>query len=917
MAIEGNVNLPTSGSECTEGVASQHFHDHLFMPPKPAFTRQEEWQKTLHAVNSALAKVIALEDQCREKVDSMLSVISSDNVEFKNLMTSTYNEFANTVKNEVNSFESLIVNAYELFKATMNNDFNDYVDAFVEFKKTTNSIVNDFEDTVNLKIQEINTYFRDNFGATIRQELRNLKATGEMAEIIDKHLLDHLAKTSDLAELATKSELEIERQRINNITTLPNGSTSGDAELADIRVGADGVNHPSAGESVRTQFNKVNAKVDTVEESNPFKYTIFDNRAYYKGGAIKWFENGSYDSAEVCDFSAYLAAEDEMINQNYGIAGHLKHPIPLDSDVTNHFFIVESSDVVSGTILLTSDPNWGTGTSWGADVEISKGLNVINVSTLNHNVTTATEFKYVVFRFNKSTIPEAFSIRMVSNSALLGHLYEKSERTLVKDLTYSDLIRYTREISYTYNVENNRVYMDVPEQIVRAGNWSYSLLSVKLGKYKDCKNKLFVISNPVGEIRYFCIGKTYSAWMGKTIPTSECPIVKRVSDFESVFTDDDNVYISICLNYDNQNGTSDMLIKGVRVSACIDIYNLDANNPLCEFILTGADKFVKKYELVEEGFVTKEELGLDGYSKKEEQCIVCWGDSLTAGGGWTQVVAERSGFPVFNAGTGGENSATIMARQGGDVMVVNNFTIPADKTPVVIATRSGGSFKTELGSSVAPLLQGGSSHVNPVRIGDVEGDLTWTGNSYSDQNGVWTFTRSTEGEAINITRPTAIRTAYDRNHNNPYLMIIFMGTNDGNPHPNPSELLRKHKMMINHANAKHVIILGISRGTEEGLAEYERLFTQEFGRYFIPLRKYLATPIYDEDGEVISCYGLADQNLAAGSATYNGVTYNAIDEIKVGSVPHQILADDVHYTQGTKDVIGSLIYKRCKELGIF
>ena len=92
---------------------------------------------------------------------------------------------------------------------------------------------------------------------------------------------------------------------------------------------------------------------------------------------------------------------------------------------------------------------------------------------------------------------------------------------------------------------------------------------------------------------------------------------------------------------------------------------------------------------------------------------------------------------------------------------------------------------------------------------------------------------------------------------------------------------------------------------------------KEFGRYFISLREYLAHPIKNSSGEIISCYGLADQGLEPGSKEYNGTTYVALDEIATGTVPHQILADSVHYTLGTKTVIGNMLYKRCKELNIF
>ena len=96
---------------------------------------------------------------------------------------------------------------------------------------------------------------------------------------------------STISGKADKTEVEVERKRIDNLIALPGGATTNDARLEDIKIGADGIIYDSPGNAVRKIGADLNQNIIPLQ--NEFENGNFKNTGgwYGKTASVSVSEN--------------------------------------------------------------------------------------------------------------------------------------------------------------------------------------------------------------------------------------------------------------------------------------------------------------------------------------------------------------------------------------------------------------------------------------------------------------------------------------------------------------------------------------------------------------------------------------------------------------------------------------------------
>lgn len=412
-----------------------------FPPPrKPMFTVQEEFIETRHRVNETLARVLNLQKHIETTLNSLSSSLSADNETFKNLTINTYNEFSKTVVDEVNSFEASITNAFKVLDESLNSDF-------------TNIVVQQ-----NKKIDEAHTYMTQNLESNVEEGIKELVENGTMSELINEELLAQKISVGGAETLVNDAVAGLEAKiafntnsinnahnRISGLSSLSQGSTTGDAELIDMRRAVTG-NYGSAGDALRGEITAVLNRITAIE----------GNKKILKGYSMIPATEEEATMTDVDFFPpnsiisiAYPESRDFLLNLPYHYYGETKVEF-LGTIIT-----FSQSGLNDGGRVQLAFRNDGTTiyfrTSWGAEAQWKNWERVVNKTmydTLSAEVeANTTMIEYVAKEMVKYTSGETASyISIFPVVGCIGDSLSSGESTYTKadgSTGYADMYEHS------------------------------------------------------------------------------------------------------------------------------------------------------------------------------------------------------------------------------------------------------------------------------------------------------------------------------------------------------------------------------------------------------------------------------------------------------------------------------------------
>lgn len=360
----------------------------------------------------------------------------------------------------------------------LNNKAVESTNEFDTFTKTVAKVEEDYKGLRRIIIDE-------NQAANLQDQVNQTNAH-----------LEHME-----SEKASKQEVDVERKRIDNFTKLTEGSTTGDAELIDGRIGADGVIYENIGGAIRGQVGLLGGIID-----NSIDATIFENAEINTNKELGYY----FNSNNVATFVSSPNFNASVINvksfETYYISAYLLGvgKLPTFMLCDNNLNVLKQGQVITTDTQITD-----------LKIRIPNGVTKLVVSSHSLNG-------------RKLVVKKATSLIGV-NTLDINTINKNINDYLIPNIFTNSKITKEQQIGYYYNSNNIATFASSPNfkclvlDVIQSETYYLSMYLVGVGRlptYMLCDNSLNVLKQ--GEI---VITDTQITDLKVTIPTGVTKLV--------------------------------------------------------------------------------------------------------------------------------------------------------------------------------------------------------------------------------------------------------------------------------------------------------------------------------------------------------------------------------------------------------
>lgn len=244
----------------------------------------KQLRETINDVNSFAQDIVdrldTAEDKLLGNIDDLFTGLDTAIEDFNTHITNTEVTFDQKLTDAIAETNLALLENIETLRSTTNLKFIDVQNNI----NTVDTALKTFKSETGVNFVEVGNQISQN-----RVEVnRSLNEVSDQLDVVNEHIAE------------TDKKLEAQAKRVSRLMALPDGSTTADAELVDIRTGYNNIDYETAGEAVRA----IGYDLDALKASLP---------SYIPSNAVDglFYENNQL----------WLTSKDELVGDPVTITG--------------------------------------------------------------------------------------------------------------------------------------------------------------------------------------------------------------------------------------------------------------------------------------------------------------------------------------------------------------------------------------------------------------------------------------------------------------------------------------------------------------------------------------------------------------------------------------------------------------------